>query len=306
VQLGKDAKLDIPAARFLQWRVALRPASMPSRVESVKLFYYTKNVAPVVDEIVVQPGARVAPSFARNAPSDTVNVTFRQAKEPAAAPAQATRGEGSLTAAKDRGSITARWAAHDDNDDDLLFAVYYRGTNEQRWKLLKDKITDRYYSFDSGLMPDGEYVVRVIASDAPSHAPEDALTATKDSDAFTVDNTPPVIESLAAKNEADQFLVSFSANDAMSTITRAEYSVDGGEWKYVEPVGQLSDAKVETYDFNIAMPGTQPAPKPVKSKKKGEPAAPNLEETPLSAEHVVVVRVFDRYENSSVAKTIAK
>jgi hypothetical protein len=54
------------------------------------------------------------------------------------------------------------------------------------------------------------------------------------------------------------------------------------------------------------MPGTQPAPKPTKGKKKGEPAATNPEETPLSTEHVVVVRVFDRYENSSVAKTIAK
>jgi outer membrane protein assembly factor BamB len=306
VQLGKDAKLDVPAARFLQWRVTFKPSSMPSRVESVKLFYYTKNVAPVIDEIVVQPGARVAPSFARNTPSDTVNIGFRQAKEAGPAAAPATRSEGGLTGTKDRGSITARWSAHDDNDDDLLFAVYYRGTNEQRWKLLKDKITDRYYSFDSGLMPDGEYAVRVIANDAPSHAPEDALTATKDSDAFAVDNTPPMIEALAAKNEADQLHVSFSANDAMSTITRAEYSVDGGEWKYVEPVGQLSDAKVETYDFNISMPGAQPAPKPVKSKKKGEPAATNPEETPLSTEHVVVVRVFDRYENSSVAKTIAK
>jgi hypothetical protein len=62
---------------------------------------------------------------------------------------------------------------------------------------------------------------------------------------------------------------------------------------------------VETYDFNIAMPGTQPAPKPAKGKKKGETAV-NPEETPVSTEHVVVVRVFDRYENSSVAKTIAK
>jgi outer membrane protein assembly factor BamB len=306
VQLGKDAKLDVPAARFLQWRVAFRPASGPSRIGSVKLFYYAKNVAPVVDEIAVQPGARVAPSSPRNPTSDSVNIPFRQPKESAAAPAPVLRGEGGLTGTKDRESITARWSAHDENDDDLLFAVYYRGTNEQRWKLLKDKITDRYYSFDSGLMPDGEYAVRVVASDAPSHAPEDALTATKDSDAFTVDNTPPLIESLAAKNEADQLHVSFSANDAMSTITRAEYSVDGGEWKYVEPVGQLSDAKVETYDFNISMPGTQPAPKPTKGKKKGEPAATNPEETPLSTEHVVVVRVFDRYENSSVAKTIAK
>jgi hypothetical protein len=305
VQLGKDGKLDVPAARFLQWRMTFRPSSTPSRVESVKLYYYTKNVAPVIDDIAVQTGARVAPSSPRNPTSDSVNITFRQPKETSTPAAPVIRGEGGLTGTKDRGSITVRWSAHDENDDDLLFAVYYRGTNEQRWKLLKDKVTDRYYSFDSGLMPDGEYVVRVIANDAPSHAPEDVLSTTKDSDLFEVDNTPPVIESLAAKSEADQLHVSFSANDAMSTITRAEYSVDGGEWKYIEPVGQLSDAKVETYDFNISMPGTQPAPKPAKGKKKGE-AAVNPEETPVSAEHVVVVRVFDGYENSSVAKTIAK
>jgi hypothetical protein len=311
VQLGKDGKLDVPPARFLQWRITFKPSSMPSRVESVKLFYYTKNVAPVFEDVAVQTGARVTPSSPRSATSDSVNISFRQPKESGAAPQPPLRGEGGLMGTKDRGSITVRWSVRDENDDDLLFSVYYRGANEQRWKLLKDKVTDRYYSFDSGLMPDGEYVVRVIATDAPSHAPEDALAATKESDHFEVDNTPPLIESLAAKNETNQLHVSFSANDAMSTITRAEYSVDGGEWKYVEQVGQLSDAKVETYDFNIsmpgAMPGVQPAPKPAKGKKKGElAAAPNPEETPVSTEHVVVVRVFDRYENSSVAKTIAK
>jgi outer membrane protein assembly factor BamB len=306
VQLGKDGKLDIPAARFLQWRVTFKPSSMSSRVESVKLYYYTKNVAPVIEDIAVQTGARVTPSSPRSAISESVNVSFRPTKESGAAPTPPTRGEGGLLGTKDRGSITVRWSVRDENDDDLLSSVYYRGVNEQRWKLLKDKVADRYYSFDSGLMPDGAYIVRVVATDAPSHAPEDALTATKESDHFEVDNTPPVIESLAAKNEADQLHVSFSANDAMSTIARAEYSVDGGEWIYVEPVGQLSDAKVETYDFNIAMPGAQPAPKPAKGKKKGEAAAANPEETPLSLEHVVVVRVFDSYENSSVAKTIAK
>ena len=41
------------------------------------------------------------------------------------------------TANKDRGSIAVRWAAHDENDDNLVYSVYYRGDNERDWKLLK-------------------------------------------------------------------------------------------------------------------------------------------------------------------------
>lgn len=304
VQLGKDAKLDVPAARFLQWRVTFKPSNTRSRVESVKLYYLPKNVAPVVDDIVVQPGARLSPtSPSRGASSDTISISFNQSKETSSV--SAPRLEGSLNAQRDRGYVTVRWAAHDDNDDDLRYSIYYKGENEAKWKLLKDGVSDKFYSFDSGLMPDGEYMVRVIASDAPSHAPEEALTAQKDSQRFTVDNTPPQVESLAAKLETGQLHVSFSAADQMSPVVRAEYSIDGGEWRFVEPVGGLSDAKVETYDFNVPMPGVVAPPKPTVKSKKNIPVVP-AEETAVSDEHVVVVRVFDAFDNSAVAKAVAR
>ena len=41
------------------------------------------------------------------------------------------------------------------------------------------------------MFPDGGYTILVVASDAPSHAPEDALTAQATSARFEVDNTPP-------------------------------------------------------------------------------------------------------------------
>jgi len=101
-----------------------------------------------------------------------------------------------------------------------------------------------------------------------------------------VDTTPPRIENLAAAVEGGQIHVTFRAGDGFSPIRRAEYSVDAGDWKYVEPVGQLSDARTENYDFKVA-PG--PA-------KDGAP----------SSEHVVVVRVYDRYENMGAAKTLIR
>ena len=41
-------------------------------------------------------------------------------------------------------------------------------------RLLKDNITDKAYSFDQTLIPDGGYQMRVVVSDAPSHTPADA------------------------------------------------------------------------------------------------------------------------------------
>jgi hypothetical protein len=180
-----------------------------------------------------------------------------------------------------------KWSAHDENDDQLVYSVYYRGDGETRWLLLKDDLTDKAYSFDASLLPDGGYTVKVVASDAPSHSPGEALTAEKASRRFEVDTTPPRIENLTAAVQSGSIHVTFRAGDGFSQIKRAEYSVDAGEWNYVEPVGQLSDAKTENYDFKVTPD----------AGKSGVAAAPD---------HVIVVRVYDRYENMGAAKTVIR
>jgi hypothetical protein len=177
-----------------------------------------------------------------------------------------------------------KWNAHDENDDQMVYSVYYRGDGETRWLLLKDNLADKAYSFDASLLPDGGYTVKVVASDAPSHSPGEALSASKESRRFEVDTTPPRIENLTATVEGTQFHVRFRAEDGFSTVKRAEYSVDAGDWKYVEPVGQLSDSRIEDYDFKVAM-------------ETGKDVA---------SDHVVVVRVYDKYDNMGAAKTVLK
>ena len=191
--------------------------------------------------------------------------------------------ESPVPSTRDRDAIGVKWNAHDENDDQLVYSVYYRGDGETRWLLLKDNLTDKAYSCDASLLPDGGYTVKVVASDAPSHSPGEALTVEKVSRRFEVDTTPPRIENLTASVEGVQIRVRFRAEDGFSTIKRAEYSVDAGEWKYVEPTDQLSDAKVEEYDFKVALDAGKDA-----------------------VEHVVVVRVYDQYENMGAAKTLLK
>src|SRR5271157_2002185 len=268
--LAGGSELGVPPARFVQWKAVLHASNPAPRIDDVLLNYLPKNVAPEIDEIVVQPGYHYQP------------IPHVTGSEPSA-PGQ-PRFDPPPPAVRDRDSIGVRWSAHDNNDDQLVYSVYYRGDGESRWLLLKNDLSDRYYSFDASLLPDGGYTVKVVASDAPSHSPGEALTAEKVSRRFEVDTTPPRIENLAASVEGTQIHVRFRAEDGFSTIKRAEYSVDAGEWKYVEPVGQLSDAKVEDYDFKIALDA-------------GKDAAP---------EHVVVVRVYDKYDNLGAAKTVLR
>jgi WD40 repeat protein len=239
VNLAKDSEMGVPPARYAQWKAVLHTGSTRPAVDTVTLNYLPKNVAPEIDDVVVQVGARYQPlpkSAGLNLGTDMSGSSGIHFDSP-------------VPSTHDRDAIGVKWNAHDENDDQLVYSVYYRGDGETRWLLLKDNLTDKAYSFDASLLPDGGYTVKVVASDAPSHSPGEALTATKESHRFEVDTTPPRVENLTASLEGAQIHVRFRAEDGFSAIKRAEYSVDAGEWKYVEPVGQLSDAKVEDYDF---------------------------------------------------------
>ena len=108
--------------------------------------------------------------------------------------------------------------------------------------------------------------------------------------------------------------VSFRAADGFSPIKRAEYSIDAGEWHYVEPVGKLSDAPTEEYDFSAALSGNgqvqaATADNPKKSGKRSRTRDGGSEDSVQTAspgEHVVVVRVWDRFDNMAAAKTVTK
>jgi len=286
-RVGPDGSLTVPAGRFVQWKAVLREGGL---VDAVALNYLQKNVAPVVDEVVVQPGARVVAN-APAATNATVQVGFLTAA--GASPVAVFTPDASatpLTAQKDKTAVTVRWMAHDDNGDDLMFAVWYRGVGEANWRLLKDNISEKVYSFDSALLPDGRYEAKVVASDAPDHTDAEALTGERVSEAFVVDTTPPMPGALEAKMVAGspaKIHATLEARDATSPIAHAEYSVDAGPWQYLEPVGKVSDSLTERYDFTVEVPA---ATTPVADAK----------------EHVLAVRVYDRYDNVVAVKAVVR
>ena len=276
----KDGAVASPAGRFFEWKAVLHGGGT---LGSVGVNYLAVNAAPVVDELVVAPGARINPqTLAQNQPGGMppqVSIVFPSAAQ------SGINFDGAanqpLQAMKDRTAITVRWAAHDDNGDDLSYALYLRGDGETVWRLLKDQITDKAYSFDVTLIPDGGYQIKVVAFDAPSHTPAEALSGEKISERFEVDTTPPVVSGLKASAESSPH-VTFDAEDAFSPIAHAEYSVDAGPWQFVEPVGQLSDSRREHYEFRI----------------------PTSALDVKTSEHLITVRAYDRHDNIGVAKTV--
>jgi hypothetical protein len=157
--------------------------------------------------------------------------------------------------------------------------VEIRGTSETEWKPLKEKLPEKYLSWDSTAFPDGEYRLRITASDAPSNPPGQALTASLESDPFIVDNTPPQITGLAATRNGGKLAVRWHAADALNNLSKAEYSLDGGDWTVVAPVTKLSDAPELDYEPTLDAP---------------------------AGEHTIAVRVADDNDNVGTAKIVAR
>ena len=277
----------VPAARFAQWKAVIHDGRLGDGIEWVSLAYQPKNVAPVIDAIQVQdPGVRAQgpPALATGAaPAATLKfppaassaggvvVTQSQSAGPAKfePPPQGTM---------QRGYQSVLWTAHDDNEDDLKYAVYFRGEDESGWKLLKDDLEQRFYSFDTTTLADGGYYLKIVATDAASNPTEKALTAERESERFEVDNTPPAVGKVEASFAGGAAQVKFNAADAASGIDHAQYSLDGGDWTMLAPQSGISDGKQESYEWSLH------------NLKPGE--------------HTIAVRAYDRFENVGTGKAV--
>ena len=287
--------MEAPPARFVQWKAVIHDGRPGDGIDWVSLAYLPRNVAPVIDGIALQETGVRAQSQAGISSGQPAPVTLKMPPSPNVSGVVVTqsstppRFEQPPQGIMQKGYQSVVWTAHDDNDDELRYSVYFRGENEREWKLLKDNLEQKFYSWDTTALPDGAYYLKIVASDAPSNPPALALKAERESERFEVDNTPPVIEPVMAslampyidnprKNFSSRGVtVSFTVRDDTSSIERAQYSIDGGEWILIAPTGGISDALVEEY--RLVLP----------------PLAPG--------EHTVAVRAYDRFENVGSAKT---
>ena len=283
------AAVEAPAARFFQWKAVIHDGRTGDGIDWVSEAYLPRNVAPVIDGIAIQDaGVRAqAPQVISGQPG---NVTLRQPQAPnpsgiVITTSTATKFEQQPQGTQQKGWQSVLWTAHDENDDDLKYAVYFRGENEHDWRLLKDNLDQKFYSWDTTTMPDGAYYLKIAASDSPSNPPAIALKTERESERFEIDNSPPTIEKLEATAtgmNADRSIsvaydFQFTAVDTFSSIERAQYSLDGGDWILLAPMIGISDSRTENYAFTLR--GLAPG------------------------EHTIAVRAYDRFDNVGAGKT---
>jgi hypothetical protein len=279
----EGGRVSSPPARFLQWRARLTAsgAGVSPVLQSVQAAHLERNVAPEVRQIeITPPNYRFPQPATMPAPAAPASITLPPGKAPRPSPPAPASDSAPATMNYAKGYLGARWVAADENGDTLVYTVQIRGEKETEWKLLKDKVTEKHWSWDSIAFPDGEYRLRVIASDAPSNPIEQALSAELVSDPFLIDNTPPEIGGLSGATAGDKLRVVWKAADALSRIAKAEISVNGGEWEVVEPTTKLSDSR--EHEYLVLLP------------------------RPTGNEQTIAVRVADEYENQAVAKVVVR
>jgi sugar lactone lactonase YvrE len=270
-----------PKARFIQWKADFRSEGdkTPS-LSSVTVPYLQQNFRPEVTSLEVLPSGvslvKVQTFSASGVPNGT-------GSESATARANARTGMPAPPRVPprrvvQRGARSFQWSATDKNQDFLSYDLYYRGDTERTWKLLERNVEDTFYSIDSDTLPDGTYVVRVIASDAPSNPSNMALSSDLESQPFTIDNTPPDVAMVQQGMDRNRVRVAINVVDPTSTLNQAEISVDTGVWKPVFPADGIIDSKSEAFVW--------------------------VSDDLSPGEHVIAFRIYDDNDNAGMGKLL--
>jgi sugar lactone lactonase YvrE len=262
-----------PRARFLQVKALLRVqvGKASPVLDRVTVFYLQSNIAPSV----------ARPEFLRPNevylklpdPDDVIlgverNLPGTSAKKDELRIGMPTRK------AERKGFQTVVWDAADENGDTLRFGLAIQKDGESEWRVLEEGLTETIYAFDTLSFPDGTYVLKITASDAPSNPLGLELKSERTSPPFVIDNSLPAVKNFTAARNGALLDISFQAEDAYSYIEEAKVLVRPGEWRVVFPVDGIADSRSESFKFSVKLPP--------------------------GAENQVTVRVRDSYGNVGV------
>ena len=239
-------------ARFLQLRVTLAgKAGATPTVEAVSAAYQQRNLPPEVKSITVHgPGEAFQEPISMSGEPEILGLDTDPLSERAAARRPPAGSPPAISFSRrlyQRGLRTFSWQAEDPNGDPLLYEVQYRAVGDERWRSLRAGLDEPVFAWDTATVPNGRYVVRVVASDAPGNPLASTLTGSKVSASFEVDNAPPAI----AASLDPRGHIRVSVRDDASPVRKLELSVDAGRWEQVDPVDGIADSLEESYEITL-------------------------------------------------------
>jgi sugar lactone lactonase YvrE len=276
--------IEIPGgrSRFLQWEATLTGSkSATPRLSEVRVSFVEANLPPQVKSVEVFPQGTV---FFEGDPDVRPKPLFQELPNGIRVEFSTEGREAQVwTEAENpwaRGVRTMRWDATDPNADILSYDVFYRALDEDKWKSLKEEFDQNLFTWETESFPDGDYEVRIVASDRLDNPRGEELSGEGLSEPFAVDNTPPEILSISANREGERIVLRASARDERSFLRRALYAVDAEEWRPVGTKDGVFDARAEEFEIR-----TEPVE---------------------AGEHTVVLKVYDEHANARVGRAVVR
>ncbi len=233
--------IDLPPARFFQWRSRLHGDARISRVD---LAHRQLNLPPRITELEVLPSGEVLVDSSFN-PGQQVYEPTRPARDGIftglTAAAERNNGQRTKTLWK-AGAQSFRWKGEDPNGDSLRYAIDVRPVSGGAWITVVEDLDDPYYTLDATVLPDGEYRFRLRANDHESNPGEGGAEAEATSSIVVIDHTPPRLGTVS--RQGGQVRVEIS--DQASPLRTIEVSRGGKSWTAVEVVdGSVDEMKEE-------------------------------------------------------------
>jgi sugar lactone lactonase YvrE len=271
------SQITSPAARYIQWKAVFRGSgSAGPALDEASIAYLNQNLPPEIYSLSVSNAGERTSTASPSSATVTSNVAISVASATSVSypvPTQTIQATG-------KSPLTLVWQADDPNGDSLVYAISVKSTDEKSWHLVKDKIKTNRYTIDPSSLADGQYVARLVASDAPSNPPSTAREDVILSAPFWVDNTPPQVSLMRQGMKAGETVVQFRAEDTTSPLHNAQSSIDGHGWKEIESDDGIVDSRTET--FTIKAQGLAPG------------------------EHVIALRAYDTAGNAGVGKAVVE
>lgn len=219
---AQDARPNVPATRYLQYRVTLatKDPQVTPEFRHITLRYRTTNQAPEITSFEV-PDLDATPQ-------------------------------------ENPKKFRLKWNAVDPNEDELTYVVHFRKDGWKDWVMLEDEIDKKEFEWDTTTIPSGLYQFKISASDRRDNAPDEARTVEKTSPYVPVTHLPPSVQVKLAKIAGQRAIITASASDPLVRLTEAAFSVDGKRWSNIFPSDGLFDSKQETFRFETEnlRPGT--------------------------------------------------
>ncbi len=298
---AEGALITSPPARFVQWQATLTGSETRSPdLARVVVPYRQENLAPRIrivevseptDRLMAEPGDGPPDRVTVNMPNG-VQAEFSRPRQP---PKPLRRDQVPWL----RDVKVVNWVADDPNGDRLEFDLFLRGEEESRWRPLAERVPDQAHAFGTAGLPDGEYRLKVIASDRRSNPDHSALDDALDSNSFLVDNTPPKVSTLRVERAGPERLrVNAEVEDELSPLRALEYSLDARIWETVFPTDGIFDSRAESFRFEIDL-----ALAATRSRAAGltSPVEPGRD----GAGEAVLVRAADAQGNEGAARAVA-